>query len=291
MLQNGLFSRLLNTLVCPDCGGNLYYDSDGQQYMCRSCGQAVLARDGKPLFIEVAQDVYVFEKRARGPNLGTPWRRANWSFLQSEVDKLPLDALILDVGTGRGDFSAIFEGRDFLALDIYPYPEVDVVADLTLFSPFKPDSFDMVVLMNVVEHVYDTGALLKEVEALLKPGGVLVIAVPFLLKVHQAPYDFVRYTEFALRRWVKYSGLAVTLLEGYYDPVFMLGEGLGNLRYGVMPRLSRSKRYLVGGLVETIRFLGRMIEKLVGMGYTRKPAEEISPAPVGYHLVCKKPEV
>ena len=75
-------------------------------------------------------------------------------------------------------------GESSLALDIYPYPEVDVVCDLTQVNPFRENSFDAIVLMNVLEHVFATGVFLSELAKLLKPGGRLLVAIPFLLKVH-----------------------------------------------------------------------------------------------------------
>lgn len=289
-MEEHLLNRLLDVLACPNCKGDYSYDSASHQYICKSCGQTFPSRDDKPIFIDVPSDVHVFEKRERGPDIGTPWRQANWRFLNYEVDKLASDALILDVGSGRGDFQAILKERDCLSLDIYPYPESDVVADLTQFSPFKQNSFDMVVLMNVMEHVFDTRKLLQEIAAALKPGGVCVIAIPFLLKVHQAPYDFVRYTEFGLRNWVKQFNLEVALLEGYYDPIFLLEQSIGNIRFGILPRLTRINRILVRSLVKGIKILGAIILVFVGQGYTKSPQEEISPAPFGYHLVCRKPK-
>lgn len=288
-MDNNKLNHLLNVLECQYCEGTYSYKSDSSIFVCNTCGQSVSGKDGKPIFIEIASNVHVFEKRVRGPKMGTPWRQANWKFLKEEIDKLPSDALVLDVGSGRGDFREILKNRDCITLDIYPYPEIDIVADLTRYTPFKPNSFDMVVLMNVLEHVFDTDTLLKEIRHILKPGGLFVIAVPFLLKVHQAPIDFVRYTEYALHRWADKINLEVALLEGYYDPVFLLEQGIGNIRFGVLPRLRRIKRYLVQLMIMIMSMLGKLVQVLLGNGYTRKPENEISPAPFGYHMVLTKP--
>ena len=154
----------------------------------------------------------------------------------------------------------LLNGRRSLALEIYPYPEVDVVCDLTQVNPFRPGSFDAALLMNVLEHVYDTHNLLASLCQLLKPGGVLLVAVPFMVKMHQVPVDFVRYTHFALERLGAEHGLSVERLEGYYDPVFFLGEGLGNLKNAVLPALPASRRYparlLLGGIQALASLLG-----------------------------------
>jgi SAM-dependent methyltransferase len=229
------------------------------------------------------------EKLARGPGIGTPWRQANWRFLQGQIDRLDPKALILDVGAGRGDFSEIFKDRPAISLDVYPYPEIDVVCDLTQANPFRENSFDAILLMNVMEHVYNTHSLLGSLGQMLKPGGVLIVAIPFMVKMHQVPVDFVRYTHFALERLDR-TTLAVERLEGYYDPVFFLGEGIGNLRWWVLPTLSRGRRVLARALLQGIQALARGLDAIVGKGQTRPPSSVKSLAPTGYHVVYRKKE-
>ena len=72
------------------------------------------------------------------------------------------------MGAGRGDFAVLLDRFHTTALDIYPYPEVDLVCDLTVSNPFRPESFEAVVLMNVLEHVYDTQAMLARLVRTIK---------------------------------------------------------------------------------------------------------------------------
>ena len=46
---------------------------------------------------------------------------------------------------------------------------------------------------------------------ILKPGGKILLSVPFFYKIHEAPYDYYRYTEFALKHLATKNGL--TTLE------------------------------------------------------------------------------
>ena len=43
---------------------------------------------------------------------------------------------------------------------------------------------------------------------MLRPGGRILVVVPFLIKIHQAPYDFHRHTEFALAAMARECGFA-----------------------------------------------------------------------------------
>jgi hypothetical protein len=136
--------------------------------------------------------------------------------------------------------------------------------------------------------VYDSRALFSSVRTLLKPGGVFVVAIPFLLKVHQAPYDFVRYTHFSLERLGQDFGLQLLSLEGYYDPVFLLGEGWRNIERTALSGMSRYRRVASRGLLWGIKASASILENLVGKGYTQSSESAITPAPIGYHVVYRK---
>jgi SAM-dependent methyltransferase len=279
---------LAERLVCPRCGNDLDINERVGEYGCLNCDFGGKLHAGIPLFVEVAGDIQPFEKKLRGPNYGSPWRQANWRFLQEQIRALAHDAVLLDVGAGHGDFADIFEGREAILLDVYPYPEIDVVCNLTSTVPFRASSFDAVVLMNVLEHVYDSRALFKVVNSLLKPGGIFVVAVPFLLKVHQAPYDFVRYTHFGLQRLGQDFGFELLSLEGYFDPIFLMGESWRNIERCELGRLSRIQRAASRGLLWGIKSAASILEGWVGKGYTQPSEQAISPAPIGYHAVYRK---
>jgi SAM-dependent methyltransferase len=277
---------LRDTIICPQCGHGL--EQKDSTLVCESCGQAVPLQGQIPIFTQPPGNIQPSEKIERGAHKGTPWRQANWQFLQQQVARLAPEARILDVGAGRGDFAAILQNHTSLALDVYPYPEVDLVCDLTRVLPLRAESFDALVLMNVLEHVYNTHALLAALTTLLKPGGVLIMAVPFMVKIHQAPVDFVRYTHYALQRLGEEYGLSVETLEGYYDPISFLGEGIGNLKYSILPTVRGGKHYLARSLLAGIQGLSAVLDSLLGQGQTSTPAGMRSMAPTGYHILYRK---
>ncbi len=278
--------NLLDILVCPFCEGALI-KSNGQ-LGCDQCHHVVSMEGEIPIFSAPPEDMHPSEKIERGADKGTPWRRANWRFLEEQINQLGEEALILDVGAGRGDFTAVFEDRNYISLDVYPYPEIDLVCDLTQIIPFREQSFDVIVLMNVMEHIFDTNALLSALSRLLKEGGILIAAIPFMVKIHQAPIDYVRYTHFALQRIGEEHNLSTAKVEGYYDPVFFLGEGIGNLRWYILPTLHGGKRYVARILVAAIQALRSLLDTLLGSGKTKSPSKSHSPAPIGYHIIFKR---
>jgi SAM-dependent methyltransferase len=279
--------ELIDIAICPKCNQRLG-PPDHDQWVCPACGQTSPIQNDIPLFTPLPDGMVPFDKRERGPELGTPWRQANWRFLEKTLATMPLDALILDVGAGRGDFAELFNNRHYLSLDVYAYPEIDVVCDLLTSVPLRASSFDVIVLMNVLEHVEHSRELLVVLARLLKPGGRLVMAVPFLLKIHQAPYDFARYTQFALEKLGSEAGLKVHVMQGYYDPVFLIGESIRNVKFWVLPDHSRLKRLLGRIILMMMNGLASLLRPLTGKGFASLPADVKSPAPVGYQIVFRK---
>ena len=277
---------LTQLLVCPKCQHTLSSQKDSLR--CDGCGYTARIVEGIPLFTDVPATIEPWEKVERGPEKGTAWRRSNWKFLDQEVKKLPQEALILDVGAGHGDFADIFEGRKYYSLDIVPYAEVDLVCDLGQTIPFKPATFDVVVLMNVLEHVYENRGLIQNISKILKSGGKIILTVPFLLKVHQAPFDFSRYTPYYLENLAKDAGLTVSVMNGYYDTLYLLNESLGNLWLYSLNNLSKGKTALGKGLVFLIQRLINWLGKLSEKGKIKPVNNEENPAPVGYLVVLEK---
>lgn len=94
---------------------------------------------------------------------------------------------LLDVGSGEGLFLKLAAARGFSAVgcDYSPRssyaPGVKVVQgtlDQTGGLPFPDQSFDIVTLWAVIEHMRDPGAALREIRRVLKPGGYLFCDTP-----------------------------------------------------------------------------------------------------------------
>ncbi|MFK2903230.1 class I SAM-dependent methyltransferase [Dyella ginsengisoli] len=88
----------------------------------------------------------------------------------------------------------------------------DLFADATRL-PLPDASVDAVLCFEVLEHLLDHQAALEQFSRVLKPAGTLLLSMPFLYPVHDAPHDYQRLTEFGLKRDLSRAGFKVIRLE------------------------------------------------------------------------------
>lgn len=109
------------------------------------------------------------------------------------VNRYP-DGLILDCGAGRRN--RYFQ--NVVNYEIVDYDTTDVIG-VGEQLPFQNDSFDGVLSIAVLEHVRDPFQCAREIVRVLKPGGQLVCAVPFLQPLHGYPHHYYNMTHQGLR--------------------------------------------------------------------------------------------
>lgn len=132
---------------------------------------------------------------------------------------------VLDAGAGDQKYRHLFahcayETADFEQVD-KRYARSTYVCDLAQI-PVPDGTFDAVVFNQVMEHLPEPLAALKELRRVLKPGGRMICTAPLFYEEHEQPYDFFRYTQFAWRRLMDTAGLRIDRLdwmEGYFGTV------------------------------------------------------------------------
>lgn len=62
--------------------------------------------------------------------------------------------------------------------------------------PFQDSAFDVIIYPELLEHVSLLSLVLPEVYRMLRPGGCLLVCVPFFLRTHGDPHEFGRGTDY-----------------------------------------------------------------------------------------------
>lgn len=123
---------------------------------------------------------------------------------------------LLDAGSGRSPYKKelLARGVQVVSIDVEDRAgEIDHVTDIQDMPPIKDASMDVVLCTQVLEHVPRPWDAVREIERVLKPGGTLILSVPHLSLIHEAPHDYYRYTRYGLTSMFEGAGLAVVEIQ------------------------------------------------------------------------------
>ena len=141
-------------------------------------------------------------------------------------------ARVADIGCGAQPLRAQIErlGATYTGVDIEQNPQqtVEVVASITDL-PFAESSFDTILCTEVLEHVSDSYAAFGALARVLKPGGHLIITVPFAYPLHEEPYDYVRLTPHQIRECAARANLTVSDLRTTGNELEVIATVLDNM--------------------------------------------------------------
>lgn len=120
---------------------------------------------------------------------------------------------VVDVGCGAQPYRSLLPaGMDYVGLDIANAEEAFGYAPPNVIHfdggrwPAATHDADVVLCTEVLEHVLDPAAALSEAFSALKPGGRLMLTVPFAARWHFVPYDYWRYTPSSLKHLLEAAG-------------------------------------------------------------------------------------
>jgi SAM-dependent methyltransferase len=127
-------------------------------------------------------------------------------WVADQVKRLGIKGRVLEIGSYdvNGNLNAELAGCDHVRLDMRKGPNVDIVANshnLPFASAVCTGSgFDAVVCADTLEHDSAFWVTMKEIRRVLKPGGAIVLCVPYIgFPLHQHPSDYWRFTESSMR--------------------------------------------------------------------------------------------
>ncbi len=104
----------------------------------------------------------------------------------------------------------ILDRHRWLRSETLDYPDFDVCNPGTI-----EEQFDVVICNQVLEHVVDPFSATRTLHNLCRPGGLVVVGVPFLLRIHLAPVDLWRFTPEGLSAMLEQADLDVIQSHGW----------------------------------------------------------------------------
>lgn len=123
---------------------------------------------------------------------------------------------LLDLGCGNKPYeewyksrSATQTGCDIIQSDLH---RVDVICPADQLA-FPDNRFDTVLTTQVLEHVYHQREMVQEAFRVLRPGGHLILTVPFCWELHEEPYDFFRVSRYGLQKMCEDAGFSVLSIK------------------------------------------------------------------------------
>jgi 2-polyprenyl-3-methyl-5-hydroxy-6-metoxy-1,4-benzoquinol methylase len=174
---------------------------------------------------------------------------------------------LLDVGCQKGEFLEQMRRRGWRVSGVEFSGKPPNLFGLPIFygrleaAPFPPQSFDLITLWAVLEHVHDPMSVLRRVRELLKPRARALVLVPNFnsipgrfLRHDDVPRHLLMFTKTTFRRAARAAGL--TVVKFHFGNDVFSGSTRGTLNY--LYKLLHGER--LGDIVAQNRTPGRWLE-------------------------------
>jgi SAM-dependent methyltransferase len=201
-------------LQCPICSNKIIYNNNN--YICsnHNCYLNIILYNNKLVLIDFNNSVCKIEKYLsfnpivyiERKNIFKYFKKIiNYNIVFKSVINIKkidnyfskkVKTLIIGggtIGNGTEFFYNNNNKYEITCFDIYDSKYVDFISDAHSI-PIKDNSFDLVIIQAVLEHVVNPTLVVSEIYRILKFDGYVYSETPFLQQVHEGPYDFTRFT-------------------------------------------------------------------------------------------------
>jgi len=134
-------------------------------------------------------------------------RRYLYEFLENNLRLITSQqgvSCVLNIGSGGQVGSRINKffsnsGVRIISIDIDQIRNPDLICDASNVA-FKSESFDIVLCVEVLEHIFFPHECINEIHRVLKTNGNLILTTRFIYPLHDRPNDYFRYTKYGLEK-------------------------------------------------------------------------------------------
>jgi SAM-dependent methyltransferase len=190
---------------------------------------------------------------------------------------LSISGRILDLGgSTKSGYHEFFSDHSIIdTLNIDSKTGANIVGSVEEPLPLESSTYDYVLAINLIEHVYKVGNVFRESERVLKSKGKFVVMVPFFHHIHGSPDDYHRYTASSLRRMAEDVDLEIIEIRelggGLFSTWFQMLGG------AIKPRVLRD-------LVKDFSAATDSFLSSISKGYARM----VKNNPLGYLMIAIK---
>ena len=111
---------------------------------------------------------------------------------------------ILDLGCGQKPYYHSKLKGKIVCFDKLNVKKAHIIGDAD-YLPFRSNSFDKAVSVNSLYYFKNPFNVAKNIARILKKNGQLILVIPFIYPIHDAPYDKYRFTEYGIRELLKHD--------------------------------------------------------------------------------------
>jgi SAM-dependent methyltransferase len=198
--------------------------------------------------------------------------RSLWrEMVYEELNATTLMGDILDLGGYHASaYHSLIQGEHtFQTANLNGEERDDFNFNFENLFPTRAESFDHIICLNVLEHVFNYQNLLNESCRTLKKGGTIVLAVPFLIQYHPSPNDHWRYTEATLAIIFERAGFTDIQIQPIGTGICSAGYSLIHplCYFSFVQYIGKTLAKFLDGLVQRLRPKSFFTKKYYPLGY------------------------
>lgn len=188
-----------------------------------------------------------------------------------KLSAVELNGKILDLGgVKNANYHKLIKGsHNIEVVNIADDAQADFNFDLENKFPLESNSYENIICLNVLEHIFNYKNVADESFRILKPGGAIINVTPFLLNVHECPDDYWRYTKRALYKIFEQAGFqAIEISEigtGLFGAVYQLQFGF--YKINIIRKLAMFLHISMDKILKLIRPNSFVTERHMPLGY------------------------
>jgi len=131
---------------------------------------------------------------------------------------------LLDIGCGNQPYRNLFKNvaeyigtnsEKYYSANYFSKMKTDYIVEDGCNLPFGDREFEFVTNFQVLPVFSDPSCFLQEVKRVLKDGGVFIITTDFMYPIWNAPYNYVRFTQYGLEELARQNGFDILYLDNF----------------------------------------------------------------------------